>query len=62
MRRTRIAPLAAAGAPPAASASTGTALAAGRGDVVVSRTERAPLTAYPGHRAQPAPGSGAGAA
>lgn len=39
MRRTRIAPLAAAGALPAASGSTGTAHAADEGDIAVLRTE-----------------------
>ncbi|WP_199572209.1 hypothetical protein [Streptomyces murinus] len=44
MRRTRIAPLAAASALPAASASTGTAHAADEGDIAVLRTEPTPLT------------------
>ncbi|GAA2495685.1 MULTISPECIES: hypothetical protein [Actinomycetes] len=39
MRRTRIAPLAAASALPAASASTGTAHAADEGDIAVLRPE-----------------------
>ncbi|WP_153811882.1 hypothetical protein [Streptomyces sp. SUK 48] len=66
MPRTRIAPLAAAGAaPPAASASTGTAPAADEGDVVVRRTEPTLRPAHHVsygrrelHRGHPAPAGG----
>ncbi|MFH8336600.1 hypothetical protein [Streptomyces sp. AM6-12] len=60
MRRTRIALLAAPSAPPAASASAGTAVAADEGDAVAHRTRPAPdLTARrPGHRIRPALGCG----
>ncbi|MEU8541395.1 hypothetical protein AB0C52_15630 [Streptomyces sp. NPDC048717] len=46
MRHTRNVLLAAIGALLAASAASGTAVAAGSGDVVVFRTELSPLTVY----------------